>query len=85
MNKNNIPPSGIVKTNVPFMVKDMNSGAIINTNKAKLEAVKARKRSMERIDRVEQQVANLQAIMKDNSSQLERIAELLNKVVDRNA
>ena len=83
-NKPPAPPSGIVKTNMPFMVKDMNSGAIINTNRAKLEAVKARKRSMERIDRVEQQVANLHAVMKDNSCQLARIAELLDKVIDRN-
>lgn len=85
MEREKIPQSGIVKTNVPYILKDMNSGALINTNRAKLEAVKARKKSMERLDRVEQQVANLHAVMKDNTCQLERIAELLNKVVDRNA
>jgi len=83
--KKDAPASGIVKTNVPFMVKDMSSGAIINTNRAKLEAVKARKRSLERIDKVEHQVANLHAIMKDNSQQLEKLAQLLEKVIDRNA
>lgn len=74
----------IVKTNVPYLVKDTTTGAIINTNKAKLEAVKARKRSMERIDKVEIEVANLSVAMKQQSKTLDKIASLLEQVVVRN-
>ena len=77
----NAPP--LVKTNMPFLVKDSSSGAIINTNKAGLEAARARKRSMERIDKVELEVANLSAEMKMQSKSLEKIAELLEQVVTR--
>jgi len=77
----NAPP--LVKTNIPYLVKDTSSGAIINTNKAGLEAARARKKSMERIDKVELEVANLSAEMKMQSKSLEKIAELLEQVVTR--
>lgn len=73
----------IIKTNVPYLVKDTSSGAIINTNKAGLEAVRARKKSMERIDKVELEVACLSAEMKQQSKALDKITQLLEQVISR--
>ena len=73
----------VVKTNVPYLVKDTSSGALINTNKAGLEAVRARKRSMERIDKVEMDVASLSVEMKQQSRALEKITLLLEQVISR--
>ena len=75
----------ILKTNVPYLIKDTGSGAIINTNKARLEAVKARKKSLERIDKIEMDVTCLSVEIKQQSKNLEKITMLLEQVLSRNS
>jgi hypothetical protein len=75
----------LLKTNVPYLLKDTASGAIINTNKARLEAVKARKKSLERIDKIEMDVTCLSVEIKQQSKNLEKITMLLEQVLSRNS
>ncbi len=77
--------SKLLKTNVPYLLKDTASGAIINTNKARLEAVKARKKSLERIDKIEMDVTCLSVEIKQQSKNLEKITMLLEQVLSRNS
>lgn len=77
-----VPP--LVKTNVPYLVKDTNTGALINTNKAKLEAIKARKATIDRIDQLEIEVTTLTVELRQQNNTLDKISSLLQVMVDRN-
>jgi hypothetical protein len=52
-----------VKTNVPDLVKDKRSGAILNINNAKLEAYRKQKKSAERVDRLEEDLNSIKAML----------------------
>lgn len=52
-----------VKTNVPDLVKDKRSGAILNINNAKLEAYRKQKRSAERVDRLEEDLSSIKTML----------------------
>ena len=81
----------VVKTNVPFLMKEQHSGAIINTNKAALEAYKEKRiqlrKNMSKIDQLEQQVismsAEIKTITNKQTQELEVIKEMLVQVLGK--
>lgn len=75
----------LVKTTIPHVMRDTSSGALINTNRAALDAIKARKMSMQRIEQVEFEIASLNAHIKCQTNKIDRISDLLEQIVNRNS
>lgn len=81
----------VVKTNIPFLMKEQTSGAIINTNKAALEAYKEKRiqlrKNMTKIDKLEQQVismsAEIKTITQKQAQDLDVIKEMLTQVLGK--
>lgn len=77
----------VTKTDIPFLVRDNMSGAVLNTNIQALEAYKARKAKlnarMSRIDQLEMDVIQIKADLKlcaDNDKEIkDMLAQLLGK------
>jgi len=77
----------VTKTDIPFLVRDNMSGAVLNTNIEALEAYKARKAKlnarMSRIDQLEMDVIQIKADLKlcaDNDKEIkDMLAQLLGK------
>lgn len=76
------------KTNMPGMVKDHATGAIINTNKEAFVAYKSRKtkifESNSRIDSIELTVANLQVELQKSDNKINEIHSMLKAMVGNN-
>ncbi len=76
------------KTNVPGMVKDNGTGAIINTNREAFVAYKSRKakiiESNSRIDSIELTVANLQVELQKSDDKIDEIHSMLKAMVGNN-
>jgi len=78
----------VTKTDIPFLVRDNMSGAVLNTNIQALEAYKARKAKlnarMSRIDQLEMDVIQIKADLKlcaDNDKEIkDMLAQLLGKI-----
>lgn len=81
----------VVKTNIPFLMKEQTSGAIINTNKAALEAYKERRvqlrQKTSKIDKLEQQVmmmsVEIKSLTNKQNHDLETIKEMLSQVLGK--
>lgn len=81
----------VVKTNIPFLMKEQTSGAIINTNKAALEAYKERRvqlrQKTSKIDKLEQQVmmmsVEIKSLTNKQNQDLETIKEMLSQVLGK--
>lgn len=77
----------VTKTDIPFLVRDNMSGAVLNTNIEAFEAHKARKAKlnarMSRIDQLEMDVIQIKADLKlcaDNDKEIkDMLAQLLGK------
>jgi hypothetical protein len=77
----------VTKTDIPFLVRDNMSGAVLNTNIEALEAYKARKAKlnarMSRIDQLEMDVIQIKADLKlcaNNDKEIkDMLAQLLGK------
>lgn len=77
----------VTKTDIPFLVRDNMSGAVLNTNIEALDAYKARKAKlnarMSRIDQLEMDVIQIKADLKlcaDNDKEIkDMLAQLLGK------
>jgi hypothetical protein len=77
----------VTKTDIPFLVRDNMSGAVLNTNIEALEAYKAKKAKlnarMSRIDQLEMDVIQIKADLKlcaDNDKEIkDMLAQLLGK------
>lgn len=67
----------LLKTDIPHLLKDSASGALINTDKAALDAARARSRSSSRLDQVETDVAEIKCALDKNNENLEQILRLL--------
>lgn len=82
----------VVKTNIPFLMKETHSGAIINTNKAALDAYKAKRKQnrakMAAIDAMEQEIitvkAEIQMELNHQKHQLDEIKNMLASVLGKN-
>tara|TARA_Y100001970_G_scaffold289724_1_gene420989 strand:- start:3954 stop:4208 length:255 start_codon:yes stop_codon:yes gene_type:complete len=76
------------KTNMPGMVKDHATGAILNTNKDAFVAYKSRKakimESNNRIDSIEMVVANLQVELQKSDDKITEIHSMLKAMVGNN-
>lgn len=81
----------VVKTNIPFLMKEQNSGAIINTNKAALDAYKERRvqlrQKTSKIDKLEHQVmmmsVEIKTLTNKQNQDLETIKEMLSQVLGK--
>lgn len=69
--------SKIVQTNLSQFSKDLSNGALINTDTRAYKAALAKKRSMQRIDELENKVTDLSVSMRSTNDNLEEIKRLL--------
>ena len=76
--------SKLLKTDVPNLLKDPSSGALINTDMAGLIAARARKRSTHRIDQLENEVAELRSSLVSQSNNVEEILNILQAQIGNN-
>jgi hypothetical protein len=71
----------INKTDVPFLVKDNYSGAVLNTNVEALQAYKAKKKKLNeklsRIDKLEIDVLQMKTEIKSQSKDCHEIKSML--------
>jgi hypothetical protein len=81
----------IVKTNIPFIVKDEVSGALLNTNNAALKAYKERRdvraAKENRIDKVEKQVIELttdiHAFKQEHANSMNEMKLMLTTIIEK--
>lgn len=64
----------LVKTNAEGYVKDMSSGAVLNTDRAAFRAFKARKQQMSRVESLEEDVNSIKEDLNEIRSLLLQIA-----------
>lgn len=69
----------ILKTEITGIVKDTNSGALLNTDNAALEAYKKRKKAAEDLNVVREKIKEIDPIKED----LAEIKTLLNKLLEK--
>ena len=69
--------NNIVATTVPGLVKDISTGAILNTDTEKLRAYKAQKKSLEKTESLENEINSLKVQMLSIEDKLNRILEKL--------
>ena len=73
--------SRVNKTNVPFLIKDNYSGAVLNTNVDALQAYKAKKKKLNeklsRIDKLEIEVLQMKTEIKSQSQDCQEIKSML--------
>lgn len=73
--------SRVNKTNVPFLIKDNYSGAVLNTNVDALQAYKAKKKKLNeklsRIDKLEIEVLQMKTEIKSQSKDCTEIKSML--------
>jgi hypothetical protein len=77
----------IIKTDVPFLFKETNSGAIINTNKTALDAHRARKKKqqlkMQKVDQLENEIAEMKSQVQAQTKSLHEIQDVLSQLASR--
>jgi hypothetical protein len=81
----------IVKTNIPFIVKDEVSGALLNTNTAALKAYKERRNvraaKLNRIDTVEKQVleikSDINAFKQEHANSMNEMKNMLATIIEK--
>lgn len=71
----------LLKTDNEQFSKDPHSGALINTDIRSYQAAIARKRNFNRIDKIELQVAELAAEVRDTHQSLHDIKDMLNTIL----
>ena len=62
---NTLTQERYVKTNVPDLVKDKRTGAILNVNNAKLEAYRKQKKAAERVDKLEEDLSSIKVMLQE--------------------
>tara|TARA_R110000822_G_scaffold3972_9_gene16985 strand:- start:532 stop:780 length:249 start_codon:yes stop_codon:yes gene_type:complete len=77
----------LIKTDIPHLVKESGSGAIINTNRDALRAYKAKKAKqqikMQKVDRLESEIQTMKAQVQAQTDTLHDIQFVLAQLASR--